>query len=430
MSSPSKAFKGNQMNRQLLCVTISIMWLASNPASANDTIAEASLYTVQTSTSVQYAFGNDLKGTSRGSGILIDRELGWIATNAHVVQKSPSRVRVSFKGNPYVTVEKVYIDSHLDFAIVKIDPARIPSFAREANLSCVDAPVAGTPVIGFGHPWGLEYTATRGIISGVKTLSSVENLQTDTAINPGNSGGPLIEEQTGKVVGINASGFTASEGLNFAVPIPLVCTIIDLLKASKNPSPPILPAKFALTLGDRELVIAAVKDDWANKLKIGDRLVSIDGDEKVKNESRILDKTRGKSSFSMTVTRNSEQLIFTLSVPETLTEIRRSGVAVSGMLVGSSDAYNADKSIMRVHMVDSASIAQEAQIRYRDQIIAVDGVETKSTQDLMRALEDKIGKEVELMIRVERSKAPDEYDYFSRMMEVRDLKLVDETGLK
>ena len=85
---------------------------------------------------------------------------------------------------------------------------------------------------------------------------------------------------------------------------------------------------------------------------------------------------------------------------------------------------------MRVHMVDSASIAQEAQIHYRDQIIAVDGVETKSTQDLMKALEDKIGKEVELMIRVERSKAPDEYDYFSRMMEVRDLKLVDETGLK
>ena len=421
---------GEQMIRKSVCAAISIIGLASQPASANDIIAEASLYTVQTTTSVQYGFGSDLKGTSRASGILIDRERGWIATNAHVVKKSPSRVRISFKGNPYLTVEKVYIDSHFDFAIVKIDPDKIPAFARPASLACGDAPIAGTPVIGFGHPWGLEYTATRGIISGVKTLSSIENLQTDTAINPGNSGGALIEERTGKVVGINASGFTNSEGLNFAVPIPLVCTILDLLKAGKNPSPPVLPAKFALTLGDRELVVASVKDDWVSQLKIGDRVVSIDGDPNVKNESRILDKARGKNTLSMTVRRGSEQPTFTLAVPEMLTEIRRSGVAVSGMLVGGSEASNADKSIMRVHMVDSASIAQESQIRYNDQIIAVDGVETKSPQDLMKAFEGKVGKEVELMIRVERPKDADEYDYFSRTIEVRDLKLVDETGVR
>ena len=34
-----------------------------------------------------------------------------------------------------------------------------------------------------------------------------------------------------------------------------------------------LPAKFGLTLGDRELVISAVKDEWASELKIGDPVV-------------------------------------------------------------------------------------------------------------------------------------------------------------
>ena len=418
------------MIRISISVLASIVAMSSQSVSANDVIADASLYTVQTTTSVEYGFGKDLKGTSRASGILIDKERGWIATNAHVVQKSPSRVRVSFKGHPYMMVEKVYTDSHFDFAIVKIDPSKIPAFARSATLECANAPIAGTPVIGFGHPWSLEYTATRGIISGVKTLSSVENLQTDTAINPGNSGGPLIEERTGNIVGINASGLTNSEGLNFAVPVPLVCTIIDLLKAGKNPAPPVLPAKFGLTLGDRELVISAVKDEWASELKIGDRIVSIEGDSNVKNESRILNKARGKLSMSVTIERDKVQRTVTLNVPKTVDEIKRSGIAVSGMLVGVSDVSDSDKSVMYVHQVDRATLAQEAQIREQDVIIAIDGIETKSPADLVRAFEGKDGKDVEIMIKRERSSSRERYDYFARSMEVRDLKMVDEQGVK
>ena len=60
-----------------------------------------------------------------------------------------------------------------------------------AKLKCDGEPAAGRAVIAYGHPWGLDFTATRGIISGTKPRDGEEKLQTDAALNPGNSGGAL-----------------------------------------------------------------------------------------------------------------------------------------------------------------------------------------------------------------------------------------------
>ena len=61
-------------------------------------------------------------------------------------------------------------------------------------------------VFAVGHPFGMAWTITKGIISSEKrTVRSpyVRYVQTDTAINTGNSGGPLLNT-AGNVVGINS----------------------------------------------------------------------------------------------------------------------------------------------------------------------------------------------------------------------------------
>ena len=93
---------------------------AIQPALANDVIEAAGRYTVKITTAVDYSFGSEKKGTWRGSGFLVDRERGWILTNAHVAGKSPSTVRVSFKDRPYSKVEKIYVDNHLDLAVLRV----------------------------------------------------------------------------------------------------------------------------------------------------------------------------------------------------------------------------------------------------------------------------------------------------------------------
>jgi serine protease Do len=91
--------------------------------------------------------------------------------------------------------------------------------------------------LAIGSPFGLEHTATQGIVSALgRSLPNdayVPFIQTDVAVNPGNSGGPLFN-LNGKVVGINAQIFSQSGGymgLSFAIPINVAMQVADQLKA-------------------------------------------------------------------------------------------------------------------------------------------------------------------------------------------------------
>jgi serine protease Do len=91
-------------------------------------------------------------------------------------------------------------------------------------------------VFAIGAPFGLERTATQGIVSALgRSLpndSYVPFIQTDVAVNPGNSGGPLFDT-AGRVVGINSQIFSRSGGymgLSFAIPINVAMDVVAQLK--------------------------------------------------------------------------------------------------------------------------------------------------------------------------------------------------------
>jgi serine protease Do len=87
--------------------------------------------------------------------------------------------------------------------------------------------------LAIGEPFGLEETATAGIVSAKgRSLPGdgyVPFIQTDAAVNPGNSGGPLFDAE-GSVVGINAQIYTNSggyQGVSFAIPINVAVRVKD-----------------------------------------------------------------------------------------------------------------------------------------------------------------------------------------------------------
>jgi serine protease Do len=89
----------------------------------------------------------------------------------------------------------------------------------------------GEWVLAIGSPFGLENTATAGIVSGISRAvdseSAVPFIQTDVAVNPGNSGGPLFNLQ-GEVVGMNSMIFSESGGymgISFAIPIDVAMDV-------------------------------------------------------------------------------------------------------------------------------------------------------------------------------------------------------------
>src|SRR5437867_12634914 len=105
----------------------------------------------------------DRRGSFSGAGFLVDAERGWVLTNAHVVGQCPSTVTAAFADGPFQPARKIYVDPFTDVAVIEI-----PADARRhpvAPINCDDVPQVGEGVGAFGHPLGMPFTGTRGIVS-------------------------------------------------------------------------------------------------------------------------------------------------------------------------------------------------------------------------------------------------------------------------
>ena len=158
---------------------------------------------------------------AQGSGFIVSPD-GLILTNAHVVDGA-KEVTVKLIDHREFKAKVLGFDKTSDIAVLKIEAKGLPT----VRLGNSDKLGVGDYVLAIGAPFGLEETATAGIVSATgRSLpgdGAVPFIQTDAAVNPGNSGGPLFDA-SGAVVGINSQIYTNSggyEGVSFAVPINL-----------------------------------------------------------------------------------------------------------------------------------------------------------------------------------------------------------------
>jgi serine protease Do len=111
------------------------------------------------------------------------------------------------------SVEILGKDETCDLAILYAEALAEPplTFADPSAIA------EGQTVYALGHPLGLDFTLSRGIISNRQRVrSGVSLLQTDVSLNPGNSGGPLVNEQ-GEVIGVANQILEGGQGLGFGI---------------------------------------------------------------------------------------------------------------------------------------------------------------------------------------------------------------------
>jgi serine protease Do len=167
---------------------------------------------------------------SLGSGFFISKD-GYILTNAHVVKGADSII-VKLQDRTEKKAKLVGLDKRTDVALLKISGDNYPT-VKIGDSSKLQV---GQWVLAIGSPFGLDYTATAGIISALgRNLPSdtyVPFIQTDVAVNPGNSGGPLFD-LSGDVIGINSQIYTNTGGfmgLSFAIPIGVAMDVANQIK--------------------------------------------------------------------------------------------------------------------------------------------------------------------------------------------------------
>ncbi len=425
-------------------LTVSLLFLpilATARADSEETFFKEALgYTVKIKTTVSLPFVENVKGMSKGAGFVVDVKRGWIMTNAHVAKRSPSEVTIAFDGGDYRSASKIYVDPYLDLAIIKVGTADIPKGTEAAPLDCGALPGVGHPVGAYGHPWGLSYTGTRGIISGVTAKIQAEMLQTDAPINGGNSGGPLISLRTGKVVGINTSSVDdeGDQNTNFAVPMKYACRVFQLLLAGKDPSPPELPMAFFLDIDDRKTLVVAktYRDKAPLGLQAGDVIRGVVGvTGQIENEAQLMHALRGRlDQVQVRVARAGKPLILGGRLRPVDRVTQRKGVYVSGVLfavpvIQDFEELNLGQTLM-VHYVESDSIGETLEIEENDFLESIDGRIIYSVDELYEYLLSAQNEKKTVTIILKRADGRNNrlFAYVKRSLSVSELKFIGIRG--
>jgi len=182
---------------------------------------------------------NDAEGT----GFLIGDD-GKIVTNAHVVSAS-DQVFVRFgPDGDSIDADVLGTDPSSDLALVSIGPEDVPDGVKPLEFADSRQVQVGDLAIAIGNPFGLDRTATEGIVSAVGRSIQAPNgfsidavIQTDAPINPGNSGGPLLDDSA-HVIGVNSqietAGTPGNVGVGFAVPSNTVREVVPLLERGER----------------------------------------------------------------------------------------------------------------------------------------------------------------------------------------------------
>ena len=173
-------------------------------------------------------------GIGSGTGFIVSRD-GLIVTNAHVLGSSKAQVMALWDasaGRKQVRLRVVEYAEADDLALLKAETGSPfqPLVMNEVYELSRPLLAAGFPLAGSVaealQTSPSDIVLSRGILGSVRRNNNrVECLQHDCRIASGNSGGPIIDQQSGAVIGVNTMVLTSKDlnahgdGINLAIPI-------------------------------------------------------------------------------------------------------------------------------------------------------------------------------------------------------------------
>ncbi|MDQ9170763.1 Do family serine endopeptidase [Oxalobacteraceae bacterium R-40] len=371
-------------------------------------------------------FGGQMPGQGmpvrgQGSGFIVSKD-GLILTNAHVIDNA-EEVTVKLDDRREFKAKVLGSDRATDVAVLKIDAKDLPVVAigDPARLG------VGDHVLAIGSPFGLEQSATAGIVSAKsRSLPGdgyVPFIQTDVAVNPGNSGGPLFDAN-GNVVGINSQIYSRTggyQGVSFAIPIDVALNVKDqIVSTGKVVRPRLgvtiqeldqsLADSFKLSNPNGALVSSVAPGSAAEKagLQPGDVILKYNGEPIVHSGDLSAMVALGKAGqkVPLEIWRSGKKLELSAELAasaESLASKRdasslahkgKLGLAVRPLTQEELGSGNRASGVM---VAQSSGAAAKAGIEAGDIILSANGTRIE-TVDQLSALVEKESKQVVLLV--------------------------------
>ncbi len=232
--------------------------------------------------------------SANGSGVILSSD-GIAVTNQHVAFGLDRLYATDHNGKEYQCTV-LSVDEKADLAIIKLDvdgdvftPVRISDSSKS---------VMGQSIAVVGNPLGVGLSYSFGYVSHPDRDISNRGgnfIQIDATVNPGNSGGGLFDAD-GNLLGIvtaKAKGDNV-DGIGYAIPSNRMLDVVsDLMQYGYVKGRPALGVTIATVtpsnwqiwsqaelkgmIADRKYGVFIISSKYTDDLKLGDRVVSVNG---------------------------------------------------------------------------------------------------------------------------------------------------------
>lgn len=163
-----------------------------------------------------------------GTGFFVSAD-GLFVTNYHVIKSAlkTGSFTAEFVLSNGKVIKEFLIANCRDDRAIDLCVLKLPFKPKNWFTPSKYKPSPGETVYTIGHPQGLDFSISNGIVSALRlSPTNVQEVQISAAISPGNSGGPIFNSH-GTLLGVASKFFKDGQNLNFGIQTSEVSRYIE-----------------------------------------------------------------------------------------------------------------------------------------------------------------------------------------------------------